>query len=172
MLSEAQLQTAVRESLPRLLRLARRLAGEDELAEEAVQEALLRIAKSWRLFRGQASLETWMSTIVIRCVRDGIKKRVRETAARTASCDTSEPVDGREPLPASVAICAELQKALRTAVARLPDRQREVFALVVWEQMTAEEVGQLLKIDRQAVHASLHAARARLRCQLSSFVEP
>lgn len=171
MLSEAELQAAVRDSLPRLLRLAQRLAGEEELAEEAVQDALLRIARSWRLFGGRSALETWMATIVIRCVRDGIKKRTRERANFHDPCHHPEPVDGREPPPPRVAMCAEMQRALRAAVALLPDRQREVFALVVWEQMSADEVGKMLRIDRQNVYASLHAARSRLRFQLSAFFD-
>lgn len=171
MLSEAELQATVRDSLPRLLRLARRLAGDEELAEEAVQDALLRIARSWRLFRGHSKLETWMTTIVIRCVRDSIKKRTIDNLRYHDGCEDVEPIDGREPLPASAAECAEMQRALRIAATRLPDRQREVFALVVWEQMAADDVAVLLGIDRQAVYANLHAARTRLRTDLREFLD-
>lgn len=170
-LSEAELQATVRDSLPRLLRLARRLAGDEELAEEAVQDALLRIARSWRMFRGQSTLETWMTTIVIRCVRDSIKKRTKDNLRYHDGCEDVEPIDGREPLPAKAAECAEMQRALRIAATRLPDRQREVFALVVWEQMAADDVAVLLGIDRQAVYANLHAARTRLRIDLREFLD-
>lgn len=171
MLSEAELQATVRESLPRLLRLARRLTGDEELAEEAVQDALLRIARSWRLFRGQSSFETWMTTIVIRCVRDLIKQRTKEKSKFHDGCVDTDPIDGREPPPAHAAAWAEMQRALRRSAAELPERQREVFALVVWEQMTADEVAVLLKIDRQTVYANLHAARARLRIQLRDYLD-
>ncbi len=57
------------------LQLAVRLSGGPDSAEEIVQEALLRVAKNWKTFRGEAAFRTWLFRIVINVFRDWLKQR-------------------------------------------------------------------------------------------------
>lgn len=123
-LTHAQLEQAIAHSLPRLMRLAVRLSGDDEIAEEAVQDALLRVAKSWKSFRGEAALETWVTRIVIHCVRDRMKA-AKQSSRNVSGLDTASPQ--RE--PSDEALAAERQQAVGSTIASLPERQREVLTL-------------------------------------------
>src|SRR5208282_2574019 len=53
-----------------MLRLATRLTGRLETAEEIIQEAMLRIARSWSGFRAEADFKTWATRIVVNVFRD------------------------------------------------------------------------------------------------------
>lgn len=158
-MTRAELEQAVSDSLPRWLRMAQRLSGDPEIAEEAVQDALVRVARSWKSFRGQAALETWVARIVIHCVRDRMRVRrirpVRAEAAEGVATDSRGPVE--------TAMASEQQLRVRAAIGDLPDRQREVLSLTIWETRSPAEVAELLEINLQNVYATLHAARQRLK---------
>src|SRR4051812_9131078 len=80
-----------RESFERLMtehlaaahRLAIRLTGRAESAEDLVQEAMLRASRAWQSFRGQSRFTTWLFQIVINVFRDRLRRR--EIRAETVS---------------------------------------------------------------------------------------
>ncbi len=175
-LTESEFARAVSVGLPKLVAVARRLSGDDEVAAEAVQNALLKASKSWRKFRGQSQVDTWLTRIVIHCVRDAIAAQRRDAENLQPRPDApgdrqSETLVAPQRGPTQQVLDAEIRSVVATAVRSLPDRQREVFGLMVWQNMTAREVGQLLDITPQTVHANLHAARKRLRQLLGDFVD-
>ena len=65
----------VLQHLPAALRLAQRLTGSTDAAEDLVQEALCRVLARWKSFRGEASFRTWMLQIVINADRDRRRRR-------------------------------------------------------------------------------------------------
>ncbi|MDV6032588.1 MAG: sigma-70 family RNA polymerase sigma factor [Phycisphaera sp. RhM] len=180
-LTEPEFARAVSAGLPKLIAIARRLSGNEDIAAEAVQNALLKASKSWRQFRGQSHVDTWLTKIVIHAVRDGMAAQRRRQEHLPpppdvprdghSRCDSqSENLVAPERGPTQQVLDAEVRSVVAAAVRELPDRQREVFGLMVWQNMTAREVGQLLDITPQTVHANLHAARRRLRELLEPFV--
>lgn len=158
-MTESEWEQAVASAIPMLLRLARRLSSDDEVAEEAVQDALLKASRRWKAFRGEAKLETWLSRIVIHAVRDRIAKKKRHTVDDRQVDELCSAQRG----PQDIAIAAEERSRVQAAVARLPSRQREVLTLMTWEALTPAEVSELLDITVQNVHANLHAARKQLK---------
>jgi RNA polymerase sigma-70 factor (ECF subfamily) len=66
---QIELDRLVTEHLPSALRFATRLTGDIDAAEEVVQEALVRVARSWKTFRGEARFQTWLFQIVINVFR-------------------------------------------------------------------------------------------------------
>ncbi|MCA9138697.1 MAG: sigma-70 family RNA polymerase sigma factor [Planctomycetales bacterium] len=161
--------------MSQLVAVARRISGNDELAAEAVQNALLKASKSWRSFRGESHVHTWLTQIVIHCVRDSIAAQRRRMASQPmlhhseSQCPHENVVDP-ERGPSQRLLDEELRRTIGAAVGQLPDRQREVFGLIVWQGMSAAEVGNLLEITPQTVHANLHAARKRLRELLNHLI--
>src|SRR6185503_14261138 len=63
------------EHLPAALRFAQRLTNDPDAAGEIVQEALCRVLKRWKTFRGQASFSTWLMQIVLNVERDRRRRR-------------------------------------------------------------------------------------------------
>ena len=173
-LSEDEFACAVSDTLPHLVAIARRLTADDTMAAEAVQNALLKASKSWKRFRGEAQIETWLTRIVIHAVRDLIadenKRSSRCELLPAEELEQSRESTKRSPDdPQRIALDQERHKAIHDAVRKLPHRQREVFTLVVWHAMPAREVSELLEIETQNVHANMHAARKQLKEMLRPY---
>jgi RNA polymerase sigma-70 factor (ECF subfamily) len=150
--------------LEEILRFATRLTGDPDRAEEIVAEALVRVARSWKSFRGEARFRTWLYRIVINVFRDESAAR-----ARTEQLDRDVP-DPRCSDPANEAWVGELGRLVARRVSALPPRQREVLVLIAYEGLSASEVANVLGISKANVHATLHVARQRLRIQLTSHL--
>ena len=73
------------EHLPAALRFALRLTRDEHAAEDVVQEALCRVLRQWRTYRGEASFKTWFLQIVVNVDRDRRRRfRVSRTGGRTS----------------------------------------------------------------------------------------
>jgi RNA polymerase sigma-70 factor (ECF subfamily) len=74
----------------------------------------------------------------------------------------AESAEPRSSGPVEQATTEETKAAIRAAIDRLPDRQREVALLTLGEGMSVNEVAELLEISQANVHSSLHLARKRI----------
>jgi len=154
----------VLDQLPQLQRFAIRLTGDPDLAEEIVQESLVRASRSWRTFRGQSKFTTWMMRIVINCFRDQIGTNV------TAGPLPDDLPDARSMDPITVMGQQELDQEVARCVSELPARQREVLVLHVYEGLAAADVAEALGTSQQNVRTNLHYARRRLRERLGNYL--
>jgi len=157
----ASLDRLVSAHLSEALRLATRLTGKPDEAEEVVQEALVRVARSWKSFRGEARFRTWLFRIVINAFHD----RLRAHPATEPLED--EVPDRRTADPHREAEAAELGRLIAARVSALPPRQREVLILTTYEGLSPREAAEVLGISQANVHATLHVARERLRRELA-----
>lgn len=156
---------------PRLRRLAHRLLGwrarGDEL-DDVVQEALL---KAWRhraAFRGEASLATWLTRIVVHTCHDHARRRrLRQRLFGWLLPAHDEPM-----APAPAAPDDAPHAATRLAMQRLAHADREVLVLRYLEQRDIEDMARLLQLSRAAVDARLSRARQRLRRELGLEARP
>lgn len=160
---KAALDRLVVEHLPAALRFAMRLTGNADEAEDLVQDALVRVARGWSSFRGEAAFRTWLFRIVVNAFRDRLRRPRMEAL--------DEDVDDRRDGPAEIAQQDELGELVARKVSSLPPRQREVLVLTTYEQLPAREVAAVLGISEANVYSSLHQARARLRKELAEYLE-
>jgi RNA polymerase sigma-70 factor (ECF subfamily) len=148
----------------RIHRLASRLLGWAGDADDVVQDVFLAALKNAGRFRGDAGLRTWLTTITLnkcRSHRRGIIARLR-LAARFGSSGPQ-----REAPPADLpAADADAFTRVRSALASLSPREREVIVLHYLEQTSVEQIAAMLGATRGAVEVRLHRARARLRAVL------
>jgi len=157
----------VLEHLPAMQRLAVRLTGRTDLAEDVVQTALLKASGAWNTFRGESAFRTWLLQIVVHAFRDELAKRKRHSSD---SLDT-ELIDPKAADPVANAGAAELGRHVAAAVSNLPPRQREVLVLHTYEQLNDEQIARMLDISPQNVRTTLHLARQRLRTMLQRFLD-
>jgi RNA polymerase sigma-70 factor (ECF subfamily) len=163
------LDRLVRAHLPAALRFATRLSGDADAAEDVVQDALARVARSWGTFRGDATFRTWLFGIVVNAFRDRLDAQRR--AGRLDGGAVSDDVPDTAAVdPAAAAEAGELGRRVARLVSSLPPRQREVLVMVAYEQMTTADVAAALGVTEQNVRATLHAARARLRERLAPYL--
>jgi RNA polymerase sigma-70 factor, ECF subfamily len=154
----------VREHLPKAMRFATRLTGSVDAAEEVLQDALVKVSRSWETFRGQSKFQTWLFGIVVNAFRDRLAKR------REPGPLPTEVTDARVTNPASQVVAGELGEVVAKAVSTLPPRQREVLVMIAYEGLNTSEAASALDITEQNVRTNLHLAREHLRKQLAGYL--
>lgn len=157
----------------RLYRIARGILRNDAEAEDVVQEAYVRAFASLATFRGDSSLATWLSRIVINEALGRLRKR-RRTAAMPENPEARiirfplNPSDDPERTMAQRQILALVERATDS----LPDIYRMVFVARVIEGLSMEETADLLGVRPETVKTRLHRARVLLRKALDDEVGP
>lgn len=157
----------VREHSPFLLRLARSLAptlGVDP--EDVVQDALERAWRSRASYRGESSIQAWLSSILTNRIRDLARSRLRridrswrlysaEMACQSLAENTEEMV-----------VRAEDEDELRRALAALPFWERTAVLLHDCARLPAWEVAGVLGCSTEAAHKRIQRGRMRLAAEL------
>jgi RNA polymerase sigma-70 factor (ECF subfamily) len=157
-LASASFDQIVRETMPALYRLAARVTGSFQEAEDVVQDGYLRAwaALGRGQFEGRAEIETWLYRIVTNCAIDAL--RARQRRGRFAAT-----------LPEQVAAAgqsAEVGAALRELASwleALPPDQRAAVVLKDMEGLTSAEIATILGCSEGAVEQKLGRGRATLR---------
>jgi RNA polymerase sigma-70 factor (ECF subfamily) len=147
----------------RIYRLAYRLTGDDTLAQDLTQDTFIRAFERLDGFRGESAFGTWLHTIAMTVVLNGLRKvkrlRQRETDLDDAAIVGAAGTDA-EP---------DLKHKLAQAVDGLPLKYRTVFVMHDMEGYTHEEIGAALGVPPGTSKAQLFRARARLREALAEF---
>jgi len=162
----------------RLYRIARAVLRNDGEAEDAVQEAYVRAFTHLAEFRGDASLATWLSRIVLNEALGRIRRRrgERDLAALENPMPQADiipfPLAAPPPDPERSMAQRQIQQMLEHAIDDLPDDFRTVLVARVIEDMSVEETARLLGLRAETVKTRLHRARKLLRDALERQVGP
>ena len=156
---EAEIERIYRDRYEALCRVAASVTGRVETAREAVQEGFARALTHQAEFRGEGSLEGWVSRIVLRAALD---TRRRPAPAPAVLDEAGEGTLLWTPeLPH-----ADRDPALAAAVGGLPPRQRQIVFLRYFADLTHAQVAEILGISPNTVSAALHQARTALARKL------
>ncbi|MBI3178015.1 MAG: RNA polymerase sigma factor [Deltaproteobacteria bacterium] len=156
----------------RAVALAYHLTGGDrQAAEDVAQEAFLRAYRSLESFRGEASLSTWFTRIVIR--EAARFRRWRAVRERWRALWSRQPQPERADTPPEPRRHDGERTRARIAAAldSLTPNQRAVFALVHFEGRTLEETALVLGKAPGTVKSHLHRALVALRRELADLAE-
>jgi RNA polymerase sigma-70 factor (ECF subfamily) len=147
----------------RVYRLAYRLAGDDELAQDFTQLTFIRAFEQIGGFRAESSLSTWLHSIGVSVALNGLRK-VKRLHTREASLEEAEMVGtvAREADP-------DLKERLNRAIDGLNEKFRTVFLMHDVEGFTHEEIGEFLNIPAGTSKTRLFQARGKLREELADF---
>lgn len=149
----------------RVYRLAYRMAGDDELAQEFTQETFIRAFEKLKQFRGEAALSTWLHSIALSVVYNGMRK-VKRLNQRHVDLTETRGL-GTELTDAD----PDLKERLVSAIANLPWGYRTVFVMHDIEGYKHEEIASALGVQAGTSKAQLSRARAKLREALADFAE-
>jgi RNA polymerase sigma-70 factor (ECF subfamily) len=150
----------------RVFGVALRMLGSRAEAEEIAQEVFLRAHRALADFRGDARLSTWLYAIASRlCLNRLASPDRRVVRGDEALADVPAPA----PDAAAAAERAELEAALRAAIAELPEDRRIVLVLRDVEGLSYEEIAEALALDPGTVRSRLHRARMQLKEKLERF---
>jgi RNA polymerase sigma-70 factor (ECF subfamily) len=153
--------TLYRTHVRQVARWAGRLGGPTLDVEDVVHEVFTIAHERLPTFRGDSSVTTWLFGITERVVRHR-RRRARWRRWLSGSADESA---GHLPAPGPDAVrLVERQETARAVYAildRLPERDRQVLILFELEDLSGDEVGQLLGVSPANARLRLHRARAR-----------
>ncbi|MCA9953907.1 MAG: sigma-70 family RNA polymerase sigma factor [Anaerolineales bacterium] len=162
---------------PALLRLLLRLLGNEQDAEDVLQETFLNAFRAIDSFEGRSSLSTWLYRIAY----NAAMMRLRRPNAPTVSVEeTLNEMPGYVPrqlfdwccLPEETYDSEEVQTELRQAIAAMPESLQTVFMLRGLEGMSTEETAVTLNLTPSATKVRLHRARQWLRDTLGPVLDP
>jgi RNA polymerase sigma-70 factor (ECF subfamily) len=150
-----------RENMHRVARWAERLAGPTLDLEDIVHEVFAIAYERMASFRGDSAVSTWLFGITSRVVRH---RRRKERWRRWLSGSAEETAGHvASPLPDPLRVAERNQDAVIVyrVLDRLSERDRQVIVLCELEELSAEEVAELLGIQPGNARLRLHRARAR-----------
>ncbi|MBU2611102.1 MAG: sigma-70 family RNA polymerase sigma factor [Chloroflexi bacterium] len=159
-----------------IYRMALKMLGDQQDAEDVLQNTFLNAFKHLHSFEERSSLSTWLYRIAANEALMLIRKRRPETTLTATNLKDAEGED-YSPLqfvdwcclPEDELLSVEARRHLDRAVQRLPERLRIVFILRDLEGLSIEETSQALDLSQTAVKTRLLRARLNLREQLSSY---
>jgi len=146
---------------PRVYAVVRRIAADDDLAQDYAQEAWIRAIRALPTFRGDARFSTWLHRIAVNAALQALRKA--ESRGRREA-----------PAPQEVPIAPKhkdslLQRRLEKALDTLPEGMRQVLILHDVEGYTHEEIGDALGVAPGTSKSQLFKARAKMRALLEGL---
>lgn len=146
---------------PRVYAVVRRIAGDDDAAQDYAQEAWIRAIRALPTFRGDARFSTWLHRIAVNSALQALR-RSETRRKREAPFPNQVPVGprGGDTL---------LQRRLEGALDTLPEGMRRVLILHDVEGYTHEEIGDVLGVTAGTSKSQLFKARAKMREVLASL---
>jgi RNA polymerase sigma-70 factor (ECF subfamily) len=163
----------------RVYRLAVRITGSNEDAEEVAQDALWTAARKIHTFKGESAFGSWLYRIAANAAYQ--KLRARKSKAREIALDDVLPSldeDGRHFAPMDDwsgrvddhALQGELREVLQTAIDGLPPEYRTALVLHDVEGLSNPEVAEALGISLPAVKSRVHRSRLFVRQRLAEYL--
>lgn len=148
---------------PRVLSLCRRVLRNHAAAEDAAQETFLRLwegAAKWR--PNGARLDTWLYRVASNACIDRLRQKKREAPEE----DGDEQIDNA-PTAIDRLSLDEKKRAVESALAALPDKQRIVMTLRHYQDLTNIEIAATLTMSVEAVESLLARGRRSLKTALA-----
>ncbi len=156
-----------------LFRLAYRLTGNRENADDVVQEAFLRAYRSLHRFDARSRFGTWLHRITVNCAMDHLRRVQREARRRDRSSDEEalERQVSLEPGPERLAESGQIERQVEHALQSLSPIERSAFVLRHFEQLSIAEIGNRLGSRTSATKHAVFRAVRKLRRELSPWME-
>lgn len=148
-----------------------RILGDPALAEDAVQEALVKAHRALARFDGRSSFATWLHRIAVNAAL-GIRRArhgEREAPASADGASSLETLADFAPEPAELASGAQLGSSLASALEALTPLERTAFVLRHLEQYPLEEIAHALESNVNACKQAIFRAVRKLRTALAPW---
>ena len=165
----------VRRYQRKITRIAYRLLRDTGEADCAAQESFLRAFQKLNEFREGSTFETWITRICINWCKDRLKRRrivfyfhhgPREEAEESGPRNLAAHPD---PSPERRAISREIRERLRLAMETLSPRQKTIFVLKHFEELSIPEIAEITGLDSGTIKSHLFRAAQKIRDRLGDF---
>lgn len=164
----------------RVYRLALRITGSNEDAEEAAQDALWTAARKIQMFKGESAFGSWLYRITANAAYQKLRAR-RAKAAEIALDDVLpaldqdgrhfEPMDDWSNRVDEHALQGELRRVLADAIDALPPDYRTALVMHDVEGLSNPDIADALGISLPAVKSRVHRSRLFVRKRLADYMQ-
>ncbi len=173
------LKKHLEEEQDRMFRIAWKICGNPQDAEEVLQDTALKAIKSWHTFRGDSKISTWLYRIAAHTCMSRKKKgktktvdpEILEEMSPEVQSDGLPAVSDWSDDPLTQTLNEELNEYLDEVIMKLPESYRIVFLMRDVEGLSGKQTAEALEISMSNVKVRLHRARMFLRKELESYVE-
>lgn len=153
-----------------------KMLGDDTDSEDLSQQVFIRVWKSADRYQPTAKFTTWLFKITRNLVFNELRRRKRHPGfSMDAELEPGEAPreleDVHAPSPSTELLEDELQTAIQKAIDALPETQRMAVILRRYEELSYQEIGDILGLSVSAVKSVLFRARAELKDHLSKYLE-
>ncbi len=148
---------------------ARRMVGSHEEADDIAQETFIKAYLGLGEFRGDSSFFTWLYRIAINLSLNAIRKRQLVSYLRQ-----SDIVNALFPAasdPERELVAKETESRLQKAVSALPEKQRAVFVLRYYEELSYDEISEILKTSVGGLKANYFHALKKVQESMRDEVQ-
>ena len=149
------------------------MLGSNSDVEDISQQVFIRVWKSARRYVPRAKFTTWLLKITRNLVFNELRRSKRHAHIPLQTDPGAEEFplkDEKNPTPDASLLETELQQAIDDAIAQLPESQRMALTLRRYEQLSYEEISEVLDLSVPAVKSVLFRARTELRSRLSKYL--
>jgi RNA polymerase sigma-70 factor (ECF subfamily) len=156
-------------------RLAHRMTGNPQDAEDVVQETFLKAYRQLGRFESRANFGTWLHRIAVNCSIDLIRSRRHQEMGHDATdlevLDGARQDERDDPSPERLMLSAEVQERVGRAMEGLTAMERAAFVLRHFEGQSIDEISRSLGLKANAAKHSIFRAVRKMRLALEPFVE-
>ena len=163
----------VRRYKDQLLNFAFRFLGNLEEAEDVVQETFLRLYRNKKAYRQIAKFSTWLYTITSNLAKTELRKRKRRRLVSISDMgydDKEYEIEDQRANTERDVDSIMHEKLIQEAIQELSPRFREVIILRDVQELSYEEVGEILKIPLGTVKSRVNRARLKLQSKLQHVI--
>jgi RNA polymerase sigma-70 factor (ECF subfamily) len=157
-----------------LFRLAYRMTGNEQDAEEVVQETFLRVYRRLNKFESRSSFSTWLYRIAVNCSLDCSRKRrqhdERQLVPNPELPDPLESLPSTGPSADRLVMSSEVRKKVEATLNELTEKEKAAFVLRHYEGMSIEEVARAMGLRANAAKNNIFRAVQKLRRALEPVV--
>lgn len=158
---EPSFEDVVNELSPFLGRYLLRVVQDRGIAEDLLQQTLLRIARGLPDFDGRSSVKTWAYTIATRTAMDHFRKRRAEPLV--VDEDEAAGIEDDAPTPEQRLALEQMNACVREVVATLPEEYRAAILLHDFSGLSARETATACGCSEANAKVRIHRARAKLK---------
>jgi RNA polymerase sigma-70 factor (ECF subfamily) len=157
----------ISQHVPRIYRVALRILGDPDQAQDVAQETCLKALRGLKGFDGRSSLSTWLHRIAVNCALTHLQQDKRQTGKQVRlDGEVAEQVVARGGTPAGNVEQAELQRLAFGLLNTLPDDCRAAFVLTQLDGYNYDAVAQIMNVPRGTVASRVYRAKKMLLDQL------
>ncbi|HEY9138220.1 MAG TPA: sigma-70 family RNA polymerase sigma factor [Terriglobus sp.] len=165
------IDTLARNYRPRLLRFVMASVRDEDLADTIVQDALLKAYRNRAGFRGDCSLNTWLTGIAVNLIRDHARtqkfKFWKKASANAVEADEmANHLRSSGSSPEGALLAREQALQVHMAMEELSQNQRTVFLLRFIEEMDLAEISEAMGMPVNTVKTHLHRAVKTIRAKV------